>query len=137
MPVGFPEKPESTTDHLPLSVTTWCNNLILFCNAVQNLGALKIYSSSFNLADLNWPEEQSSTRYLCTHLTILNWSGPLFVLPLYYIFCLSVCFSNIGSFIRNLMRMTDCTIGSQGGPMVMLNGIHKNLTSFWSATWSL
>ena len=43
----------------------WCIHLFLFCNVVKKIGAFKVYSLSFNLADLSWPKEQStSIRYL-------------------------------------------------------------------------
>ena len=44
---------------------TWCNDLFLFWIVVKKLGAFVVYTLSYNLADLNWAKEQStSIRYL-------------------------------------------------------------------------
>ena len=38
-------------------------------NVMKIIGAFIVYSMSFNLADFNWPEEQStSIKYLCLKL---------------------------------------------------------------------
>ena len=48
----------------------WCIHLFLFCNVMTKIVAFIVYFLSFNLANLNWPEESStSIRYLCLQLT--------------------------------------------------------------------
>ena len=43
----------------------YINNVSFFCKVVKKLGAFIVYSLSFNLANLNWPQEQSNfIRYL-------------------------------------------------------------------------
>ena len=50
----------------------WCINVFLLCNVVKKIGVSVVWFLSFNLADLNWPEEQSSSiRYLWSHLLYL------------------------------------------------------------------
>ena len=51
----------------------WCIHLFLFCNFMKKIGAFIVYSLSFNLANLNWPEEQSiSIRNLCVKLDLCS-----------------------------------------------------------------
>ena len=48
----------------------WCIHLFLFCNVMKKIGAFMVYSLSFNLTNLNWPKEQSTSfRYLWTRAT--------------------------------------------------------------------
>ena len=63
----------------------WCNHLFLFCYVVKTIGAFIVYSLSFNLADLYWPQEQSTSirylwystaftnKFLLFNLTSVNW----------------------------------------------------------------
>ena len=49
---------------------TLCINVFFQC-CVKKLGSFMVYSLSFNLADLNWPKEQStSIRYLWSGLNL-------------------------------------------------------------------
>ena len=44
---------------------TWCNDLFLYYIVVKKFVAFVVYTLSYNLADLNWAKEQStSIRYL-------------------------------------------------------------------------
>ena len=52
----------------------WCIHLFLFCNVVKKIGTFIVYSLSFNLADLNWLEDQSTSfRYLWSYPISKGW----------------------------------------------------------------
>ena len=56
---------KSTADHLPTNVINLVHLSLSFLQCCEKIGAFLVYSLSFNLAELNWPEEQStSTQYL-------------------------------------------------------------------------
>ena len=48
-----------------------CVHFLQYC---EKIGAFIVYSLSFNLADFDWPKEQStSIRYLCMECTNKHW----------------------------------------------------------------
>ena len=56
---------KSRADHLQKMLNIWFIHPFFFCNVMKKIGAFKVYSLMFNMADLNWPKDQStSIRYL-------------------------------------------------------------------------
>ena len=62
---------KSTADNLPTNVKNLVHPPLSFLQCYEEIGAFIVYSLSFNLANLNWPKEQSTyNRYLW--LTLQN-----------------------------------------------------------------